>query len=55
MGDLPSLKVLLDAIRKTIDYPCRSLTCSERSKKFCLEAGLPVEGDWTALTLEVQG
>ena len=55
MGDLDSLKVLLDAMRKTMDYSCRSLTCSERSKRFCLKAGLPMEGDWTALTPEVQG
>ena len=55
MGDIDSLKVLLDAMRKTMDYSCRSLTCSERSKRFCLKAGLPMEGDWTALTPEVQG
>lgn len=50
LGDLDSLKVLLDFARKTIDYPCRSLTCSERSKRLCLKAGLPMKGDWTALT-----
>ena len=32
LGDLDSLKVLLDFARKTIDYPRRSLTCSERSR-----------------------
>ena len=55
MGDLHSLKVLLDAMRKTMDYSCRSLTCGERSKRFCLKAGLPMEGDWIVLTPGVQG
>ena len=52
LGDLDSLKVLLDAMRRKLDYSCRSLISGKRSRVLCEKAGLPIEGEWTSLIPE---
>ena len=52
LGDLDSLKVLLDAMRRKLDYSCRSLISGKRSRVLCEKAGLPIEGEWTSLIHE---
>ncbi len=49
LADLPSLRRLINEFKDVIDYPCMSMTCSEKSKRLCERVGLPIYKDWAFL------
>ena len=42
MSQFDLLQHLVDLFRETINYPCPSITCCERSERLCKSLGLPV-------------